>query len=597
LDVSPLTRLTRQQRALVWATAAAVAVSRIYALSHTLWDWDEALFASAMRDFDVPSHHPHPPGFPLFVAFAHVARLFTSSDFRAYQAVVFIAAIALFPLMFALGRALRMSFAESYTAALVLAFMPNVWYYGGTGFSDIPALAVMLASAAALFASRSGDRRLYLIGALLLGAAMAFRPQNALIGVYPFLAASWPRIRERKLDVALAATCVIAVVVASYGGAALASSSPANYIGAVRSHQQYVSQIDSYRNPGRPPLYEVFKIYIVHPFEAKRLSLVLWALAAIGFLRIRRPAIEATLTFGPFLLFAWVMLDILGASRLSTGFMPLLALLIAQGIYFLARVLSFRKARVETAVLAILTLALVTKLIMWTAPALREVRGTVSPTVAATTWVKQHLDPARITLYVHGSMGPYTEYFLKNYRQVFVEDNFSVEDIGDTRNAWLISEGATAFEEGLNFRRPHERLWDLVRRRYFEVSVRPLSSAVTFGDGWYGEESSDTAVWRWMGRRSVTRLAPLAGRGTLRTKFYVPLDGLTKPPVVTVSFNGEVIERFTATTADIDKRWTVNSRQGQPNELVIETDGVVKPGGDPRELGLQLQALTWRVAR
>ena len=100
-----------------------------------------------------------------------------------------------------------------------------------------------------------------------------------------------------------------------------------------------------------------------------------------------------------------------------------------------------------------------------------------------------------------------------------------------------------------------------------------------------------------MGRRSVTRLAPLSGRGTLRAKLYVPLDGLAKPPVITVAFNGAVLDRFTANTADIDKRWTVNSRQGQPNDLIIETDDVVKPPGDPRDLGLQLQALTWRVAQ
>lgn len=570
----------------------------MYALSKTLWDWDEALFASALRDFDVTQHHPHPPGFPLFVALAHVTRLFTASDFRAYQAVTLIAAIALFPLTFALARSLRMSFAESYTAALLLCFLPNVWYYGGTAFSDISALSMMIGSAAALFESRSGNRRLYFLGALLLGAAMAFRPQNALIGMYPFLAASWPRLRERKLDVVLGATGVVAVVVAAYGAAAFASQSPANYIGAVRAHQQYVTAIDSFRNPGRPPLYEVFKIYIVHPFEAKRLSLVLWAVAAIGFLRLRRAGVEATLTFGPFLVFAWVMLDILGAGRLSMGFMPLLALLIAEGISFLSSVLSFRRSRVQGVLHAALTLALVVNLIIWTLPALREVRSSDSPTVAATSWVQQHLQPDRITLYVHGSMGPFTEYSLKNYRQQFVEDNFSVDDVGDTRNAWLITEGATAFEEGVNFRRPHGRIWDLVRRRYFEVSVRPLSSAVTFGEGWYGEESSDTAVWRWMGRKSVTRLAPVGERGALRMKFYVPLDGLSKPPVVTVSFNGVVLERFTAATADVDKRWTVTSRQGQgqPNELIVETDEVVKPPGDPRELGLELLSLAWRAA-
>ena len=126
------------------------------------------------------------------------------------------------------------------------------------------------------------------------------RPQNALIGMYPFLAASWPRLKDRKLDVVFGATGVVAVVAVAYGAAAFASQSPGHYIGAIRAHQQYVTAIDSFRNPGRPPLYEVFKIYIIHPFEAKRLSLALWIVAAIGFLRLRRSGVEATLTFGPF---------------------------------------------------------------------------------------------------------------------------------------------------------------------------------------------------------------------------------------------------------------------------------------------------------
>ena len=69
-----------------------------------------------------------------------------------------------------------MSFAESYTAALVLCFLPNVWYYGGTAFSDIPALSMMIASAAALFASRSGDGVLpFRSGAARCGLAFALR--------------------------------------------------------------------------------------------------------------------------------------------------------------------------------------------------------------------------------------------------------------------------------------------------------------------------------------------------------------------------------------------------------------------------------------
>jgi hypothetical protein len=99
----------------------------------------------------------------------------------------------------------------------------------------------------------------------------------------------------------------------------------------------------------------------------------------------------------------------------------------------------------------------------------------------------------------------------------------------------------------------------------------------------------------------VTRLAPVADRGELRLRFYVPLDGVPKPPLVTVSFNGEVVERFIGRTAEVEKKWIVKSRRGQPNELTIETDQLVNPAraglaDDSRDLGLQLQALTWRAA-
>ena len=106
---SPLP-LTRPQRLLIGLTALAVAVTRLMALSKTLWDWDEAQFALAVVEYDAAGHRPHPPGFPLFILLANVARLFTSSDFRALQAVTVIAAMTLFPLFFFLCRELGFSF-------------------------------------------------------------------------------------------------------------------------------------------------------------------------------------------------------------------------------------------------------------------------------------------------------------------------------------------------------------------------------------------------------------------------------------------------------------------------------------------------------
>src|SRR5258708_16836680 len=128
----PLTPL--QTRAAL-VVAVVVGVTRWPALSRTLWDWDESLFMVALRHYDVAAYHPHPPGFPLFIA---AAKLFTFAgldDFHALQAVNLLAGTAIVPVMFFLGRELRAGVQLSITSAVFLAFFPNVWVYGGTAFS------------------------------------------------------------------------------------------------------------------------------------------------------------------------------------------------------------------------------------------------------------------------------------------------------------------------------------------------------------------------------------------------------------------------------------------------------------------------------
>src|SRR6266498_3794574 len=63
------------------ALTVLVALTRFLALSKSIWDWDEALFCLALRDYNVVFHHPHPPGFPLFVGVAKLVRLVVRDDF------------------------------------------------------------------------------------------------------------------------------------------------------------------------------------------------------------------------------------------------------------------------------------------------------------------------------------------------------------------------------------------------------------------------------------------------------------------------------------------------------------------------------------
>ncbi|HEX8152038.1 MAG TPA: hypothetical protein VF698_02880, partial [Thermoanaerobaculia bacterium] len=98
--------LTKRQQWLVLGASAIVILTRWLAIARTPWDWDEMLFILAMRDYDVAAHHPHPPGFPLFIGFAKLLRFVVEDDFRALQAVTFIGAAFVFRALFLFAREL-----------------------------------------------------------------------------------------------------------------------------------------------------------------------------------------------------------------------------------------------------------------------------------------------------------------------------------------------------------------------------------------------------------------------------------------------------------------------------------------------------------
>ena len=92
------------RRWLLLGLTLLVALSRLLAASKSIWDWDEGLFCLALRDYNVVLHHPHPPGFPLFIAAAKLVRLVVRDDFHALRAVSLIASMLVFPAMVALAR-------------------------------------------------------------------------------------------------------------------------------------------------------------------------------------------------------------------------------------------------------------------------------------------------------------------------------------------------------------------------------------------------------------------------------------------------------------------------------------------------------------
>jgi hypothetical protein len=575
-------QLTRRQRWIVAALAGAIALTRLYALSRSLWDWDEALFAVGVRSYDVTQHHPHPPGFPLFVAAAKLMHVAIPDEFRALQAVTLLGAIGLFPALFFLARELRFPFPVAAGGAALYCFFPAVWIFGGTAFSDIPSTTLVLAACALLL------RGNVLSGAIVLAISVGFRSQNLLIGCAPALWATWCGVRRpcrrsdsggmaAALHVAFAIAIGVAIIALSYAGAAYASADPPRgYLGAMANLRKYVHDVDSVFNPGREPLRQLLFDYFVHPIRSGRFDYVIDLLAAIGFVAsIRRFRAWMTIAiFVPFQLFGWLMLDPMSVSRYGTAGLPSYALFAAAGAHLFAYV--------DLAIVA----TVIARLVWWTLPAVQIVRATASPPAAAMqAIVASH--PTK-PVYVHRSMSPFADVYLHNAVDVLRERDLPFGD-----NLYVCE----CLRPGRVYARPLGALWNVVRQRYFVVTLTTLNEVWRFGDGWHDEEGQATTVYRWMERRATAMLPSAGPHARLALAFRIPKPLVPAAPTLTVQLNGEVIDRVRCTTEVMSRTWTVDANPNGPNELVLSIDRALRTNGDVRELGLRLDAYSWTPIR
>jgi hypothetical protein len=589
---TPLPALSARERGALIAATIVAAISRLLAIAKTPWDWDEFLFILSLARFDVSKHHPHPPGFPLYVATAKLLHAFRIDEFHSFQIISVVASIAIVPATFWLARELRLPARTSLIAALVLAFFPNVWFYGGTAFSDVPSMTLVIVAVALLFRG-CRDTRAFVAGAMVLGIAAGYRPQNLVIGFVPFAIAAAMQIRQSVVRVIAATLLLGAIVAGSYAAAAwLTGWQP--YRDALAEHRQYIVTTDSYQAPKQPSLPRRADYFFVSPFHAPLINTLVTLFAfisgVVSLVRRRMPIVAAIAAFAPFCLFAWLMLDRYSTGRFSIGYAPLVALLVADGIVLVAR---------RGVIADVIAVAVIVVMIVWTWPLLRVVRTTIAPTVAAVEWVRAHVDPRDSIVYVDEGMIPMAEWALNGDRLRFVHS-------AAPPSAWVMRHAGVYLREGgsnapgaVTFSRPRARLWNLVRRRYFEVSVTP--AVIRYGNGWYSEEGEGGTLWRWMSNRSVTILPPLR-RARLVLGFYVPLDVLGAAPTVTVRINGNVVDQFVASQQLVNREIDVDAHDDATNELVIETSRTVNPaakhlGGDARDLGLRVNALGWMPAK
>lgn len=572
---------------------ALIAITRLFAISATPWDWDEADFLLGMRDYDMSLHHPHPPGFPAFIALAHVVRPFVPSDFAALQAVAVTGAILLAPLLVYLGLEIGFTLATSVAAATLLSFIPPVWIFGGTGFSDVPSLALMVGGAAALLHGRRSPRA-YVIGAIVAGVAGGFRIQAALLIAAPYALAFWCHLRRRRFALAVAAPLLsAAIVVAFYAGSVIATGAGFDaWLDVVRVHGDYIRTVDSFRNPERPPIVDLLDDVYIRYAASGSMDYLLALLALIGIggavAKIQSRAVGWTLLlFFPFTILTLTSLDPYSFKRFSIAYAPMFALLAAAGLAVAARAVGEEwRSRFIGAGAALIALSSVVR----TAQPITRLHEP-SPPVAAFRQLLAERSPDD-PVYLSGGLIPHGDLFIGRGEFEVVADDARVPD--EVERGFYVMEGEAIGPGTQVFRRTRERLEKMVRRRYFEISLIRLHDEIRFLEGWYGEESSRDEHWRWMGRRGELSLPPLdAGEGQLRLRIEAPIAELKAPPSIEFSVGGRVVYRIEAMTSARDV--TIDLPATTRQTLVVSTSDALPAGtgGDPRELGLRLDAFEW----
>ena len=437
-----------------------MALTRLVAISVSMWDWDEALFTAALGDYDVVHHRPHPPGYPLFIALGHMTRFFAPSDFRALQALNVVASMTLFPLVYLIARDLRFSFRTSYFGALLFVFFPNVWFYGGTAYSETVALAIAFAGIVLLLRGR-------LAGAVIFSLACAIRPQFALF----WSAAVRPPLSYRRVLPMLAIFAIVTTV--AYTGAALASESVSGYIDAIGNQEKYFRTVDSFMNRGRDSLGTLANRFLFEAMPGAGRATAVTVFAVIGLISglIRRQwnVLMLLAIFLPHAIASWLMFDQAAVARYTVPHNAMHAVLAAEGIGVVSLLFGRYVAYAQT----ILVIALIAALVIWTAPGLRVVMTTDAPPVAAMKLIEDTVPPDRRIYAFHGFI-PFTSYYLPGRDVVHVRGEEEVP-----ADAVYVAEKRLSGPNVRVFERERNPLARITRRRDFTVSVRIPPAEVT----------------------------------------------------------------------------------------------------------------------
>lgn len=364
-------------RRLLAGLALVFALAHAPFLATSLEDIDSVNFALGVRDFDVATHRPHPPGYPVYIALgkaaAAIAGIGTGApasviEARALSVLSLLAGLVAIVCLYGLFASLtnddregvdapwRTVDVSAFAATAIAASCPLFWYLAVRPMSDLPGLAVALAAQACLMLAwwrqrpaPDGDRRLppaatsasgrmIVIGAFLAALSIGLRSQTVWLTVPLLILVLFDRVGRGVAGALIGGGVMFAAGALAWGiPLVMASGGIDAYLAALgtQAGEDFTAgeMLYTTRN-ARAAAFALVRTF-VHPWDSSLLAGVVLVLAAAGLIQLlrrdRRSLAALTAIGAPYLVFHLLFQDT-SFVRYALPLVPVVAFLAVRGV-------------------------------------------------------------------------------------------------------------------------------------------------------------------------------------------------------------------------------------------------------------------------
>lgn len=393
------------------------AVVRLVTYPASLWEWDDMLFARGLNNFDLTRHSPHPPGFPVFIAMVKPFFWLFKDEYVALTIVSMVFTILLAPALYYLYLEIFKDKRIAFAGALLCSFIPNVWLYGSSGRSNIPAMTVGIIGLT-LVLKGIESRAALIAGCAMLGLGMGIR-----VTVLPAMGAMvalvfFELLRRRQFK-----SIALAIMTAASGYLLwfiplILEVGWDTYKEVTDASSKYLIQYDSIWAGGR--LTTRFNRFFNDFSGRSWIKVPLYLFTAVGLFALYkkgkwREILLIVVAFAPFLIFTVIMNVPYNAPLYSMPYVPFFAGLAACGLVYLPDLLSnklpenfgFYSAIVLTAFIA-----------SWTWPIIKVRHQDVSPPIRGLEYMKNSVVRNGDTVCYGRVFEPHVDLYFPKYNKL-----------------------------------------------------------------------------------------------------------------------------------------------------------------------------------